>query len=211
MRRLLTLVAALLVLSPAAPAAARAAAPGATPTAGPGGVTDATYRSPAFGWRLTWDEGVWRVEGAEPGGDSDRLRLGTGRGEGAASATFSAFRGHGGDAARCIAQPIAFRPTQPGTADVRVTRGPEGDAERTRVEMAFAYTDPAGRTRRMREYAECRALVPGEAVLVVDFFVPADSYPEHRRALEALLAAVELPEGAAGATPAGTSASTPEP
>ena len=205
-------------LAPAALVAALAALPGApvtgavqdaTPAAGEdrAGVAGATYASPGFGWRLAWDEEVWRVEEAWSRGGTDRLRLSTGNGAGAAAATFSAFRGHGGDAGRCIRQPIAFRPAQPGTTDVRVAHGPEGGAARTRVELAFVYTDPGGRARAIREYAECRALAPGEAVLVVDFFAPAETYPEHRRALEALLAAVVLPGVVApGATPGATPA-----
>ena len=207
------LVAALAVLvallgAPAAGVAAQAATPAATPAAGDrAGVAGATYASPGFGWRLAWDEEVWRVEEAWSRGGTDRLRLSTGSGAGAAAVTFSAFRGHGGDAGRCIRQPIAFRPAQPGTTDVRVVHGPEGGAGRTRVELAFVYTDPGGRARAIREYAECRALAPGEAVLVVDFFAPAETYPEHRRALEALLAAVVLPGVVApGATPGATPA-----
>ena len=177
-------------------------------TASPVGVAGNAYESPTFGWRVTWDEDVWAVEEAWSRGGTDRLRLGTGT----SAVTFSAYRAHGGDAARCIRQPIAFRPTQPGTTEVAVVEGPSGDAARTWVVLTFRFTEEdGGRAWEIREYAECRALVPGEAVLVIDFLAVADEYDAHAPLLEDLLAAIVIPEGedrdeaAAGGTPvAGT-------
>jgi len=183
--------------------AAREARPAATPAADQAGVAGDAYASPTFGWRLAWDADVWAVEDAWSRGGTDRLRLGTG----AASVWFSAYWAHGGDAVRCIRQPIAFRPTQPGTTDVAVAEGPSGDAARTWVVLTFVYKEEDdGRAWEIREYAECRALVPGEAVLVVDFLAVAGEYGDQFPLLEELLAAIVLPAGGTrGSTPpAGT-------
>ena len=135
---------------PSAGASARAGSPvAATPAATPAGVTGNAYESPTFGWRLAWDDDVWSVEEAWSRGGTDRLRLGTGAGTSAV--TFSAYQAHDGDASRCIRQPIAFRPTQPGTADVRVVEGPTGDAARTWLVLAFVFTEePGGAPGRLR-------------------------------------------------------------
>ncbi len=46
---------------------------------------------------------------------------------------------------------------------------------------------------------------------MVDFFAPAETYPEHRRALEALLAAVVLPAAAVATPGTATPAAAPAP
>jgi hypothetical protein len=179
-------------------------------TEGPSGVAGTTYASPAFGWRLAWDPAVWAVDEAWSRGGTDRLVLRLR--DDTAVVAFSAFRGHGGDAARCIRQPIAFRPAQPGTTDVRVVAGPGGDAARSWVEQTYAYAEAGGRIRRFGEYAECRSLVPGEAVLVVDFRAPVAAYASRLPRLEGLLTAVVLPAaGAATPVAATPGAATPAP
>jgi hypothetical protein len=166
----------------------------ATPAATPAGVTGNAYESPTFGWRVSWDDEVWSVEEAWSRGGTDRLRLGTGT----SAVTFSAYRAHDGDASRCIRQPIAFRPTQPGTTDVREVEGPTGDAARTWVVLTFVFTEEqGGRAWEIREYAECRSLVPGAAVLVIDFLAVAEEYDEHFPRVEELLSGIDLP-GQAG-------------
>jgi hypothetical protein len=170
-----------------------AATPVASPAATPAAVTGNAYESPTFGWHLTWDDDVWSVEDEWSRGGTDRLRLGTGT----SSVHFSAYRAHDGDAARCIEQPIAFRPTQPGTTDVTVVEGPTGDTARTWLVQTFVFTEEqGGRDWEIREYAECRSLVPGEAVLVIDFLAVADEYDDHFPLLEELLAGIVLPSQA---------------
>ena len=187
---LFTVLAVAALLGGPALVAAHQARPAASPAADRAGVAGDAYASPTFGWRLTWDADGWAVEDAWSREGTDRLRLGTG----AASVHFSAHRAHGGDAAGCIRQPIAFRPTQPGTTDVRVAEGPSGDAARTWVVLTFVYEEEdGGRAWAIREYAECRALVPGEAVLVVDFLAVADEYDDQFPLLEELLAAIVMP------------------
>ena len=172
---LFAVLAAAALLGDPAVVAAQEARPAASPVAAQAGVAGNAYESPTFGWRLAWDADVWAVEDAWSREGTDRLRLGTGT----ASVHFSAYRAHDGDAARCIRQPIAFRPTQPGTTDVTVAEGPSGDAARTWVVMTFTYqAEDDGRAWAIREYAECRALVPGDAVLVIDFLAVAGEYDD---------------------------------
>jgi hypothetical protein len=204
-------------LAPAALVAALAALPGApvtgavqeaTPAAGEdrAGVAGATYASPLFGWRLAWDPAVWAVDEAWSRGGTDRLRLGTGSGAGAAAGP---SRPSAATAATPALHPAADR-LPPGPARHHGRPGgprPGGRAAADAGRAGVRVHRPGGRARAIREYAECRALAPGEAVLVVDFFAPAETYPEHRRALEALLAAVVLPGVVApGATPGATPA-----
>ncbi len=60
--------------------------------------------------------------------------------------------------------------------------------------MTFTYkAEDDGRAWTIREYAECRALVPGEAVLVIDFLAIAGEYDDQFPLLEELLAAIVLP------------------
>ena len=62
--------------------------------------------------------------------------------------------------------------------------------------------EDGGRAGAIREYAECRALVPGEAVLVVDFLAVAGEHDDRFPLLAELLAAIVLPGG--DTPPAGT-------
>jgi hypothetical protein len=164
-------------------------------TSAPGGddaaVAGASYVNPTFNYRLAWDA-AWDVVEA-PNND-----LGLSNG-----VSFVAFLGAPfvGDAAACVQEVSSeIASTLPGAA--RAAEG--GTAERP---FAAYYFDDA--TIGPAYYlVECRALVPGEAMLVVSWITARSSVEAQLPVVEALLGGLELPAVTA-ADPAAPAAVAP--
>ncbi len=158
----------------------------AAPGVGNAGVSGDSYRSPTWGWSLTWDPAVWTVEGTSSEDGVDVLQLGTAD----YTVSFRAAQEHGGSSLACAESWIQSRRNLEGIEGFVVTEGPVGDTDRAWVRLTFTY--PAG-GRSIEEYAECRSLAPGRAVLSIDFYAYTERFAAGWPLVEDLLAAIVLP------------------
>jgi hypothetical protein len=165
------------------------------------GVSGSSWQGPNFGVRIHWDPAVWSVEGESIDEGYDGLQLGT-----PISTVFlEAYDGFAGDAEACLAAaeqeigeregvsevvPLTDRPL-PVAADVRGKAGLFG----------LTASLPDGTSYRGVEYVECRTVRQGEAVLEITWQAVTRAFNEDFANVEALLAAIEMPEESPAATP----------
>ncbi|MEA2594321.1 MAG: hypothetical protein QOF01_790 [Thermomicrobiales bacterium] len=151
------------------------------------GVQGSTYRSPTYGYSVSWDD-TWTVAAETSADGSDLLQLNNG----VSDVYFQSYGNYTGDPAACVASIAEQFPTRPGWSNVEPMRTAGGDpiagGETTRAYAVytFSYTVDAATTDYV-EYLECRALVPGQSVLVVTQIAPRDAYPEQVESMRALL------------------------
>lgn len=214
---LLALVAALLFL-PVAPAAADGLqiGNGATPTAAPG-VTGTSYRSPSYGYTLTWDPS-WQAPTARSANGEDLLVLSNG----VSTVSFDAYAGDGGNPATCLQQTARRLSTTQGVGGFALAHGTDGQplegSEAGRAYAVYTFTVASnGTPANDAGYLDCRTLVPGQAVLAIFQVAPLAAFNTQVQLGQALLANLRLPAataaGPAQATalptaPAGTGAAT---
>lgn len=113
---------------------------------------------------------------------------------------FEAGRGSTGDVAKCLQEVAARLRGKPGVTAVDLLKGsdgqvlPGGDRSRAFVVFGFTRTSAEGEAEERVRRLECRTLVPGEAVLLIQQAMLHDDHEEQMQALEELLDGLVLPE-----------------
>jgi predicted metalloprotease len=169
-----------------------------TPTAS--GVEGNSYRSPDFGYTLTWDD-TWQVadESIEPGYNMLRLDNGV-------SGVYLEGYVVDADAQSCLNQQVDSLRSTSGVSDVAQAQGSDGspmgggDASDAWAVYDFTYTGTDGKPNQLSGFFECVVLSPGASVLVITQIVPADSYNDQIAPRVALLTNLVLPGSAVAPT-----------
>ena len=182
----------------------------ATPVAQPGtpapgdtatGISGSSWQGPNFGVRIHWDPDVWSVEREFIDAEYDGLQLGTP----ISTVYLEAYNGFGGDAAACFAPAEQEIREREGVSEVvplsdRPVPVARGSSRGSRALWSDCY--PTGRDPyRGVEYVECRTVYPGQTVLEITWQAATQAFNEDFANVEELLAAIELPEERAPATP----------
>ncbi|MGH2615704.1 MAG: hypothetical protein ACRDJC_10730 [Thermomicrobiales bacterium] len=165
-----------------------------TPAAPTTGVSGSSWQGPNWGVAISWDPAVWNVEGEFIDSGYDGLQVGTPL----STAYIEAYEGFGGDAAACLADaereiavregvtevvPLSDRPL-PVPEDVR------GEAQLFGLTLTLA----DGTVFRGVEYVDCRVVVPGVAVLELTWQTVTGAFNEDLPNVEALFAAIAVPD-----------------
>lgn len=182
-----------------------------TPTSG---VSGNTWIGPTWGVTVTWDPAVWHVEDEYLTRGFDGFQLGTQF----SSAFIESFDGFEGKPDLCLAsaaQEIRDRDRE-HVIEVAPLDGPplptEEDSGNARQLYGVTYLFDDGSTARAIEFLECRTLVPGASVLRLTWQALAPSFNDEFPDVEALFAAVEIPEIKSGEElPPRGAAATPTP
>ena len=108
--------------------------------------------------------------------------------------------GYGGNAEPCLDDWIGRLAADPAVTDLRPERsngqaGEVRDADRAYARYGFAITDATGSRQELVKHIEYRTLVPEQAVLVIDAFLPRADLAAQLQALEGLLGGLGLPSG----------------
>jgi mannose-6-phosphate isomerase-like protein (cupin superfamily) len=159
------------------------------------------YVSPAYGYRLSWDDS-WRVTGES--WSTDEGQYGSLQIENGITQTqvqFQEFAGYQGHSVQCLDDSVYRRVADPAVTNLRPERQngqmiEERDVTRAYAEYTYNLTDGNGSTQELVEHIECRTLVPGGAVIVINAFMTIDpriDLVDQRQALEELLAGLVLP------------------
>jgi hypothetical protein len=163
-----------------------------TPTVATG-VQGSTYRSPTFGYSLSWDD-TWSVVTESSADGSDLLQLNNG----VSDVYFRSYGDYTGDPAACVASIAEQLPANAGWSNVEPMRTAGGDpiaggdAGRAYAVYTFGYA-AGGTTTDYAEYLECRAIVPGQSVLVVTQIAPLAAYPDQVEPMRTLLDRLMMP------------------
>lgn len=165
-------------------AAGGAASP--TPTVATG-VQGSTYRSPTYGYSLSWDES-WHVVAESSTAGSDLLRLTNG----VSDVYVQSYGNYTGDPAACVASIAQQLPSNQGWSNVKPMLIAGSDARRAYAAYTFSYA-ANGATADYADYFECRAIVPGQSVLVITQIARLDAYPSQVDPLRKLLAGLVMP------------------
>jgi quercetin dioxygenase-like cupin family protein len=163
-----------------------------TPTVA-AGVQGTTYVSPTFGYSLSWDE-TWTVVGETSLDGSDILQLNNG----VSDVYFQSYGNYTGDPAACVASIAEQLPNNEGWANVEPMRTASGDpiagSDATRAYAVYTFNYTAeGTTTEFVEYLECRAIVPGQSILVITQLAPRDAYPGQVEPMRLLLEGLVMP------------------
>lgn len=224
----MTALLSLILMSPvtalAAPAGGSAGEPlaqkiAATPTAqvqGPSGVKGNTYKSPVWGYSFSWDSSVWSVpkdgETSQPQNKYTLLELDANTG----NLFISGFVADNGDAQHCVSSEFKVTSGDKSTAHWTVAKdanGKElkgGNSSKYYTVYTFdATSSSTGNTTKLAAYFECRTLVKGNAVMVIDAFSPVNEYNNHIDAVQTVLKTVKIPAAAGKPTPSASPAASP--
>jgi hypothetical protein len=159
-----------------------------------------TFTDPIYGWTIAWDPEQWEADGpsetvgenGEPGTQMDFLgRDYEGMGYVRIGSVATSL-----DPAGCV-EFVRPRDTTEATGDGAYVE----DLREPDLPLPAAPSDAAGRLFEyapgdQMTYLECRPLVAGEAVLVIDWYLSeAARYETALPAFEALIAGLELPGG----------------
>ena len=164
--------------------------PAATTTSG---VQGNTYTSPTYGYSLTWDAS-WAVISETSTGVDDRLQLNNG----VSDLYVEGFGNYPSDPQACVDSIVAQFPNNPGWSRVQPLPLPEGglipgeELIRAAAAYSFRYTTD-GASADYVEYVECRALIPGQAILVITHIAPLADYQREAGAVRALLDRLTMP------------------
>jgi hypothetical protein len=219
---LLSLVFVTPVVALAAAGAANGTAPlaqkiAATPQVqGKSGVSGNSYKSPVWGYSFKWDSSVWSVpkdgEVSQPDKKYTQLELDANTG----SLIISGFVADNGDAKHCVAAEYNVNSGDPQTAKWTVAKGSDGkelkggNSTKYYTVYTFDYTSSnTGKTTQLAAYFECRALVKGSAVLVIDAFSPVNAYNDHVDNVNTVLKTIKIPSSAGVATPVASPIASP--
>lgn len=186
-RRLLLVVITLCLVIPALPAA------GAQ-------VMGSTWTSPTYGFTVSWRGTNWQEDpsggltaaGAEK---LDRLHLING----VSSLYFEGATRYQGVLPSCVAEEANILSQEPGVSDVRPYRDDNG------VELvadgpgssaaAFTLTlDVSGQQVELVDYVECRALIPGEAVLIITLITEPTAFRQELASAQEVIDTITLGE-----------------
>jgi hypothetical protein len=192
------LSAALLAL-PLAPAAADDLQIGPTPTSttpATAGVTGTAYRSPTYGYTLTWDP-TWQVQSATSANGEDILVLTNG----VSIVVFDAYAGAGGDPATCLTATTQQLRRHAGVSQFALAQGSDGrplqgnDAAHAYAVYTYTFTATGsnGTPVGYAGYLDCRPLVPGQAVLAIVLMTPLAAFNTQIQLGQTLLAHLTLP------------------
>jgi hypothetical protein len=174
-------------------------------TAGAGGIDGNVYTSPTYGFSISWDEDLWEVgsEKSADGVDSLVLVLDDEDGH-----MIVGLKGHaaGGDPERCLEDMVDRYEDLEGEIFIEGESGEMtpivgGDGEPARYVDEFAAAavykfrvgERGSSAATYVRYLECRALVPGEAVLEIHELAIASSYDAHVDEMNVLLRAIDIP------------------
>jgi hypothetical protein len=174
---------------PATPVAPRDDEGVATPVTG---VSDSSWEGPNWGVRASWDPTLWSVEGELIDSGYDGLQIGT-----PASTVFiEAYDGFAGDAEDCLANAEREIGERDGIAELVTLSGRTMPATGANSGPARLFglvaTPPGGEPLRGTEYVECRALVPGRAVIEITWQTLSASYNDELPLVDALLGTIEV-------------------
>lgn len=224
----MTALLSLIMVAPAsalaAPAGGSGSAPlaqkiAATPTAqvqGKSGVKGNTYKSPVWGYSFSWDSSVWSVpkngEVSQPANKFTQLEIDARTG----SLIISGFVADNGDAQHCVGAEFQVNSGDKTTSKWTVAKdanGKElkgGNSSKYYTVYTFDYTSSTtGNTTKLAAYFECRTLVKGNAVLVIDAFSPVNEYNNHIDAVQKVLKTIKIPATAGKPTPSASPAASP--
>lgn len=224
----LVLVAPLTSLAaPAAgsPGAALAQATGGTPASsatpvsqvqGKSGIKGNTYKSPVWGYSFSWDANLWDVpkdgEVSEPQNKYTQLEIDGTYG----TLILAGFVADKGNAQNCVASEVRARTQDKGTSRWAIAKdanGKElkgGNAAKYFSVYTFTYTSStSGNTSKLSGYFECRTLVKGQAVLVIDAISLTSDYTKHIGSVQTVLKTIKIPGSAGAATPVASPAASP--
>ena len=165
------------------------------------GISGSSWEGPNFGVRIHWDPDVWTVEGEFINEGYDGLQISTPT----STVILESYDGFSGDTGACLAAAEQEIGEREGVSEVVLLPDrpmPVAEGVR-RVAGLFGVTAtlPDGNTYRGVEYVECRSVVPGQTVLQITWRAVTQAFNEDFANVEALLAAIELPEDARTATP----------
>lgn len=165
------------------------------------GVSGSSWQGPNFGVRIEWDPEVWSVEAEFIDEGYDGLQIGTP----ISTVYLEAYDGFDGDASTCFAAAEQEIGEREGVSEVvPLSDRPLPVAEEVPgVAGLFGVTAtlPDGTTYRGVEYVECRTVIPGQTVLEITWQAVTQAFNQDFANVEELLAAIEVPEELAPATP----------
>jgi hypothetical protein len=183
-----------------------------TPPTSTTGVTGAHYRSPTWGFELSWDDTLWKPDPVEMIGadqpdlgiaDLDQLHLhGQGEGQSGVHLHLGAYRGAVGDAQQCLDTYTTLFSTDPNTTGFAPGLDGQGQPIAGMTDDGVAYSVHtfqsseimgAPEEGNMVAYLECRTLVPETAVFYVVFLVPEVIYNETLASALAVIETLETP------------------
>ncbi|HZU77436.1 MAG TPA: DUF3105 domain-containing protein [Dehalococcoidia bacterium] len=176
------------------PVLARAAAP--TPTPAPSkapGVSGNSYASPTYDFTLKWDN-TWRVTGASSAGGTDELALNNGT----SAVSFQGAATAKGDPAAGLQQTVKQIFDPKTTRNVTLMKDASGKPLQgqtsDRAYAVYTYQQVAnGATQQRAAYLDCRALVPGYAILLIAQDVAQAAYSSQTQPLQTLLNNLAMP------------------
>jgi hypothetical protein len=161
------------------------------------GVEGASYRSPSFGYALTWDES-WAVQDAYAGPPDDGLTLSNGTSE----IMMIGTQAFAGDRRGCLRETVNLL-TRTWDDISRVsdnTGAPLAGEDESRAWMVVSarVADPESNLSQLLVYVECRNAAPDGATVSVIHSAPADAYEDQVEAREDLLRSFEAAPGPDG-------------
>jgi hypothetical protein len=167
--------------------------PTPAPTSAAGGVEGNTYTSPTYGYSLTWDSS-WSVVSDTSDGVDDQLHLSNGDSD----LYISGFGNYPNNPQECVDSIVAQFPNNPGWSRVQPLPGFQVSlipgAEQLRASDAYSFHYAAdGTSSDYVEYVECRALTPGQAILVIVHIASLADYQREVGPVQALLDRIALP------------------
>lgn len=158
-----------------------------------------TYTSPTYGYTLTWNANDWKVKKESSQNGYDELVL-----ESTLSTVyFEAFNGYNGSATACVKDEQNSLSTTSGVTNVQIGKDANGqplqgsDATGAYAVFTFHLTTEDGTQYDLAEYADCRTLVAGSAVLKISLITVRGAYNDAIAQGQQLLAGLALPGQAA--------------
>ncbi len=150
------------------------------------GVDGTSYESPAYGYRLAWDDDAWEVDADRTradaaSGDRDVLVLNQ-TGDALGSLYVEGYPGFDGDPAACLDSAA----DEIGGSDLDEAGREEAD-DRAAATYTFVDDDAA----EDAAYVECRILLDGEAVVVFTLIAEAAEFEAARAAADDVIASLD--------------------
>lgn len=167
-------------------------------------VSGNSYTNPTYGYSLTWDETVWKVD-ASGAGD---LTLTAG----AVSVTLQSGQFYRGDASACRDDLLSKLPGADNVESVRPYNGGagvSGESDGRAFATSFVQlTGDADIPSQVVETIDCRTLVDGEAVLAIISTAPVAQFDTAYATIQTLLGTLSIPSSALSDAVEGVSGST---
>jgi predicted metalloprotease len=162
------------------------------------GVEGNSYTSPSFGYSITWDND-WAVSDELNEDEYNKLVLTND----VASVYFEGVADTA-DIETCLDTVASSLENEDGVSNVEIAEdsdGPIGGTEENRAWAIYtlSYTTEEGEEFEFAEYIDCRAVTPGEALLVITMLVSIDDLESQIDPLASLLEGLSL-EGDTGST-----------